>query len=151
MHRHAFANGKVQNTHDDYPDAVRAVAKELNVPMIDLTAMSEKLMNAMGDEPSWRLFSGGRDATHHSPYGAWELAKCIAQGLRDAKVEPAKWLVDDFATFDPAKPDPIESFTVPDSPRRGGPRGPGGPDGPGGPGGRRGGPPADDAYKHYGN
>jgi lysophospholipase L1-like esterase len=142
MHRHAFADGKVRNTHDDYPDAVRAIAKELNVPMIDLTAMSEKLMNALGDKPSWLLFSRGQDATHHSPYGAWELAKCIAQGLRDAKVEPAKWLVDDFATFDPAKPDSIETFTVPDSPRRGGP---------GGPGGRRGGPPVDDVSKPYGS
>jgi lysophospholipase L1-like esterase len=140
MQRHEFADGKVRNTHDDYPDAVRAGAKELNVPLIDLTAMSDTMMNAMGEKQSWLLFSRGQDATHHSPYGAWELAKCIAQGLKDAKVEPAKWLVDDFAGFDPANPDPIESFTVPDSSRRGGP------------GGRRGGPPPADApAKPYGN
>ncbi len=140
MQRHEFADGKVRNTHDDYPDAVRAVAKELDVPLIDLTAMSDTMMNIMGEKPAWLLFSRGQDATHHSPYGAWELAKCIAQGLKDAKVEPAKWLVDDFAGFDPAKPDPIESFTVPNSPSRGGP------------GGRRGGPPpADDPAKPYGN
>lgn len=140
MHRHAFADGKVRNTHDDYPDAVRAVAKEIDVPMIDLTAMSEKLMNALGEKDSWLLFSRGQDATHHSPYGAWELAKCIAQGLRDAKVEPAKWLVADFATFDPAKPDAFASFPVPDSPRRGAPAA-----------GRAGGAPADDPARPYGN
>ncbi len=142
MQRHEFADGKVKNTHDDYPDAVRAVAKELNVPMIDLTAMSDTMMNVMGEKASWVLFSRGQDATHHNPYGAWELAKCIAQGIKDAKVEPAKWLVDDLPTFNPAKPDPFESYTVPDSPRRGG-----------APGGQRGGAPAapaDDPSKPYG-
>ena len=142
MQRHDFADGKVKNTHDDYPDAVRAVAKELNVPMIDLTAMSDTMMNVMGEKASWVLFSRGTDATHHNPYGAWELAKCIAQGIKDAKVEPAKWLVDDLPAFNPAKPDPFESYTVPDSPRRGG-----------APGGQRGGAPgapADDPSKPYG-
>jgi lysophospholipase L1-like esterase len=138
MQRHAFADGKVSNTHADYPDAVRAVAKELDVPLIDLTAMSDTMMNVLGDKPSWLLFSRGQDATHHSPYGAWELAKCIAQGIRDAKVEPAKWLADDFTGFDPAKPDSFASFNVPDSPRRGGPPG------------ARGAPPADDPSKPYG-
>ena len=138
MQRHAFADGKVSNTHADYPDAVRAVAKELDVPLIDLTAMSDTMMNVLGEKQSWLLFSRGQDATHHSPYGAWELAKCIAQGIRDAKVEPAKWLADDFAGFDPAKPDSFESFNVPDSPRRGGPPG------------ARGGLPADDPSKPYG-
>ena len=137
MHRHNFAAGKVRNTHDDYPDAVRAVAQELRVPIIDLTAMSEKLMNALGEKPSWLLFSRGQDATHHSPFGAWELAKCVAQGLRDAQVEPAKWLVADFAGFDPAHPDAFESFTVPESPSRGG-------------GPPRAGRPADDPSKPYG-
>jgi hypothetical protein len=106
-------------------------------------------MNVLGDQPSWLLFSRGQDSTHHSPYGAWELAKCVAQGIRDAKVEPAKWLADDFAGFDPSKPDPIASFTVPNSPSRGRAGGPrGGP--PGGPGGKRP-PPADDPSRPYGS
>jgi lysophospholipase L1-like esterase len=144
MQRHSFVDGKVANTHDDYPDAVRAVAKDLDVPLIDLTAMSDKMMNVMGDKPSWVLFSRGQDSTHHSPYGAWELAKCVAQGIKDANVEPAKWLVDDFPGFDPGKPDPIDSFTVPNSPSRGGPPGRGR-------GGPAGAPPADDASKPYGS
>jgi lysophospholipase L1-like esterase len=150
MQRHAFADGKVSNTHDDYPDAVRAVAKELDVPLIDLTAMSDKMMNVMGDKPSWVLFSRGQDSTHHSPYGAWELAKCVAQGMRDAKVEPAQWLVDDFPGFDPAKPDPIDSFTVPNSPTRGRAGGPraGQRGAPGAPNAT---PPADDLAKPYGS
>ena len=110
------------------------------MPLIDLTMMSDTMMNAMGEKQSWLLFSRGQDATHHSPYGAWELAKCIAQGIRDTKVEPAKWLIDGSAGFDPAMPDPIESFTVPNSPSRGGL------------GGRRGGPPpADDPARPYSN
>jgi lysophospholipase L1-like esterase len=147
MQRHSFADGKTKNTHDDYPDAVRAVAKELDVPMIDLTAMSDKMLNAMGEKPAWLLFSRGSDATHHSPYGAWELAKCIAQGIKDSKAEPAKWLADDFKGFDPSKPDSIESYTVPESPRRAGAGGAGAPAAaPGAPA-----PKADDASKPYGN
>lgn len=142
MARHEFADGKVKNTHDDYPDAVRAVAKELEVPLIDLTAMSTTMMNVLGDKGSWKLFSRGQDATHHDPYGAWELAKCIAQGIRDTKAEPAQWLSDDFKGFDPAKPDPIESFSVPESPRRGG--------GPAAGAQRNGKAPADDPSKPYG-
>ena len=144
MARHEFtADGKVKNTHDDYPDAVRAVAKELDVPLIDLTAMSTTMMNVLGDKGSWKLFSRGQDATHHDPYGAWELAKCIAQGIRDTKAEPAQWLSADFKGFDPAKPDPIASFTVPESPRRGGGGGPAGAQ-------RNGKAPTDDPSKPYG-
>jgi lysophospholipase L1-like esterase len=141
MQRHAFADGRVSNTHDDYPDAVRAVAKELNVPLVDLTKMSDTMMNLMGDKPSWVLFSRGQDSTHHSPYGAWELAKCVTQGIKDDQIEPSHWIADDFPGFDPAKPDPIDAFTVPNSLSRGGPgrRGPAG------------GPPADDPSKPYGS
>jgi len=157
MQRHEFADGKVKNTHDDYPDAVRAVAKELDVPLIDLTLMSDKMMTTLGEKDSWLLFSRGQDATHHDPYGAWELAKCIVQGIKDDHIEPAKWIVDDFVPFDPAKPDPFASFNVPASPRRG--PAPGAPGGPGGPGGQRAGQrrgppagaPADDPSKPYGN
>jgi lysophospholipase L1-like esterase len=136
MQRHEFADGRVRNTHDDYPDAVRAAAKELNVPMIDLTVMSDQLMNAMGEERSWLLFSRGKDATHHSPFGAWELAKCVVQGLKETKAEPAKWLLDNLPAFDPSKPDAPESFTVPNSPGRSS--------------GPRGGKDADDPSKPYG-
>ncbi|HWA09737.1 MAG TPA: rhamnogalacturonan acetylesterase [Opitutaceae bacterium] len=118
MQRHQFDGAKVHNTHGDYPAAVRAVAKEEGVAFIDLTADSVAFLEALGPEKSWVAQSGGRDATHHSAYGAYELAKCIVQGIRDNKLELAKSIVDDFQPFDPAHPDDPAKFDLPASPGR---------------------------------
>jgi hypothetical protein len=67
----------------------------------------------MGADKAYLAFAGTgtqRDATHHDNYGAYELAKIIVQGIRDNKLELAKYIVDDFQGFDPAKPDPVDSF-----------------------------------------
>ncbi len=48
MHRRNFgADGKVVNSHGDYPEAVRQAAAEENVPFIDLTVMSKDLYEAL--------------------------------------------------------------------------------------------------------
>jgi lysophospholipase L1-like esterase len=122
MQRRQFdANGKIRNSHGNYPDAVREVAKEEGVAFIDLTAMSVAFYEALGPDRAYLAFAGSgpnRDATHHDNYGAYELAKCIVQGIRDNKLDLARFIVDDFAGFDPAKPDPVESFSLPASPGR---------------------------------
>jgi lysophospholipase L1-like esterase len=117
MQRRGFdANGKVRNSHGQYPQAVAQVAKEENVPFVNLTSMSEALYEAMGQDGSAALFgNGGRDATHHSPFGAYELAKCIVQALKDSNPELAKQIAEDFKGFDPAKPDDPKTFAVPES------------------------------------
>jgi lysophospholipase L1-like esterase len=120
MQRRQFdANGKIRNSHGNYPEAVREVAKEEGVAFIDLTAMSVAFYEALGPDRAYLAFAGSgpnRDATHHDNYGAYELAKCIVQGIRDNKLDLARFIVDDFAGFDPAKPDPVESFSLPASP-----------------------------------
>jgi lysophospholipase L1-like esterase len=122
MQRRQFeANGKIRNSHGNYPEAVREVAKEEGVAFIDLTAMSVAFYEALGPDRAYLAFAGSgpnRDATHHDNYGAYELAKCIVQGIRDNKLDLARFIVDDFAGFDPAKPDPVESFSLPASPGR---------------------------------
>jgi lysophospholipase L1-like esterase len=109
------ANGKITNSHGDYPDAVRQAAKEENVPLIDLNALSKDLYEALGKEDSGRLFKEG-DGTHHNNYGAYELAKTIVQSIRDQHLSPAKYLLKDLPTFDPKHPDALASFTIPPSP-----------------------------------
>lgn len=117
--RNFEANGKIRNSHGDYPEAVRQVAKEENVAFIDLTAMSVVFYEALGPEKSPLAFGGGgRDITHHNNYGAYELAKCIVQGIKDNKLDLAKYIVDEFHGFDPAHPEPVESFSMPASPGR---------------------------------
>jgi lysophospholipase L1-like esterase len=117
MQRRNFdAQGKIRNTLGEFPASVRQTAKEENVALIDLTAMSAAFYEALGPEKSWLAFSGGRDATHHSAYGAYELAKCIVEGIKTNRLDIAKYIVDDFKSFDPAHPDPPEAFQVPASP-----------------------------------
>ena len=107
--------GKITNSHGDYPEAVRRVGKELNVPLIDLNQMSKLLYEAWGPEKSAIAFKEG-DGTHHNNYGSYELAKCIVEGIRENKLGIAKYLVTEVPRFDPNRPDPLESFTVPASP-----------------------------------
>lgn len=120
MQRRTFdEHGRIKNTHADYPEAVRAVAREENVALIDLERMSIAFYEGLGPERAPLAFNnGGKDPTHHNNYGAYELAKCIAQGIRDAQLPLAAHLAADFAGFDPAQPDSPESFVLPASPAR---------------------------------
>lgn len=120
------AQGKITNSHGDYPQAVRAVAAEQNVALIDLHRMSTALYEALGPERAPLAFAAdGKDATHHNNYGAYELAQCVAQGIRDAGLPLAEALADDFTGFDPAQPDDPAAFALPASPHHSGlrPRG----------------------------
>src|SRR5260370_36081479 len=115
MHRRTFdQQGKITNSHGDYPDAVRQVAREDNVPLIDLNAMSKLLYEAWGPEASKQAFAPG-DATHHNNYASYELAKCIVEGIKANKLDLGKYLVKDVPRFAPAHPDPIASFDTPAS------------------------------------
>ena len=109
------ANGKIANSHGDYPEAVHQVAKEENVPLIDLNAMSKVLYEALGKDGSGRLFKEG-DGTHHNNYGAYEIAKIIVQSIRDQRLPLAKYLIKGLPKFDPTNPDPFASFKIPPSP-----------------------------------
>ena len=110
-------HGRIRNTHGDYTEAVREVAAEQQVALIDLDRASTAFYEALGPQRAPLAFNaGGKDATHHNNYGAYELAKAVVQGIRDAGLPLAEFIVDDFAGFDPAKPDEPESFALPASP-----------------------------------
>ena len=49
-------NGKIKDTHLDFPDAVRWLAEKENIPLIDLHAMTRILYEAMGVEESKHAF-----------------------------------------------------------------------------------------------
>ncbi len=107
-------NGKITNSHGDYPEAVRQIAREENVSLIDLNAMSKALYEAWGAEPSKRAFAPN-DNTHHDNYGSYELARCIVEGIKAGKLSLEKFLATDIGQFDPSHPDPIDSFVLPAS------------------------------------
>jgi lysophospholipase L1-like esterase len=104
-------NGIEHDTLAGYPQTVRDVAKEEKCALIDLHAMSKVFYKALGAD----LDKAFQDGTHHNNYGSYELAKCVALGIRQDKLPLAKSLVDDFS-FDPAKPDDVNQFQMPASP-----------------------------------
>jgi lysophospholipase L1-like esterase len=122
MNRYTFQGNQLTNSLKEFPDMVRLVAKEQDVPLIDLNAMSKTLYETLGPDKSIELFervgddTSKFDHTHHSPYGAYELAKCVVEGIKENKLDLAKSIVDDFTGFDPARPDAVEKFDVPASP-----------------------------------
>ena len=115
------ANGKIRNSHGQYPEAVRQLAAEEQVPFIDLSSLSSAVYEALGTVKAPLAFSGfgaRRDATHHDNFGAYEMAKCVTQGLRDAGLPLARDIAPDFTGFDPHHPDSPDTFAVPASPLR---------------------------------
>jgi lysophospholipase L1-like esterase len=115
MNRMTFdADGKIVNSLGDYPEAVRRVAREQDVPLIDLNAMSKVLYEAVGQRDARKLFAGN-DTTHHSDYGSYELARCVVEGIRASGLPLAKMLAD-TPRFDPARPDAWDKFDVPAEP-----------------------------------
>jgi len=127
LRRNFDDNGKIINTHGDYPEAMRQTAREENVPLIDLHAMSKILYETLGTEGSKKIFvhypagtfpgqkEEYKDNSHFSNYGAYQLAKCVIEGIKINKLDIAKYLVDDIQPFDPAHPDPAEEWSLPAS------------------------------------
>lgn len=117
--RNFDTQGRIINTHGDYPQAVREVAAEERVALVDLEALSRTLYEALGPGRSPHLFANrGQDATHHNNLGAYLLVQCVVKSLRDANVPLAQHLIADLPTFDPAHPGDPEDFKLPASPQR---------------------------------
>jgi lysophospholipase L1-like esterase len=104
--------GVTNDTLGDFPAAVRQVAKEQDVPLIDLNAMSKVLYSALGEN----LGKAFQDGTHHNNYGSYELARCVVEGIKANKLLLARHLRPEVALFDPKHPDPLQSFSIPPSP-----------------------------------
>jgi lysophospholipase L1-like esterase len=121
-------DGRITNSLGDYPAAAKKIAEELSVPFIDLNVMTKTLYEALGPENSKKAFviypansftgepNALNDNTHFNSYGAYELAKCIIEGIRTNNLGIKKYLVKGLPSFDPSKPDPFETFRLPLSP-----------------------------------
>lgn len=102
--RRKFTNGKLTDTHGAYPDAVRAVATEEKVPLLELEKATSKWLQAEGDEPTRKYFmwiepgkfaklpEGKKDDTHFVEAGAAKVAELAVAQIREQKLPLAKWL-----------------------------------------------------------
>jgi len=101
MHRRKFdAEGYIIDTHGDYLTAMRELAAELDVPLIDLAEKSKALYERLGDEPSKALFmwaypgefiafpDGAQDDTHFQSEGAIQIAGLVAEGVNELGLSP---------------------------------------------------------------
>ena len=113
---------KIQETHLDYPDAMRAVAKREGVPVIELHDMTRTFFEALGYEGSKKAlvhypantFPGQdkplADNTHFNPYGAYEVAKMVVMGMKQLQLPIIGELKTEWQDFDAAHPDDPDAF-----------------------------------------
>lgn len=90
-----WKEGRLSNVHGDYPQAVQDVARELQVPLIDLNQLSMDAFTARGQEyVSSHYFmnlpagvyaaypEGQQDNTHFQPEGAQAVARLVFAGMK---------------------------------------------------------------------
>ena len=98
---------------EKYGDVMRKMAKEQNIPIVDLTARSTALCNEFGIEGAKSLFliveagdypegayaGGANDSTHLQYYGAYKFAQCVAEGIVDYAKDGATDALDPLAAL----------------------------------------------------
>ncbi|NCI51632.1 rhamnogalacturonan acetylesterase [Sediminibacterium roseum] len=98
-------DGKALETHVEYSAIVMEVAKEQNVPVIDLDRKSRELMQKLGPDASRLLFmqlepgehpfypEGSKDNTHFNELGARKMAEIVLAEIRAQRLELADRVV----------------------------------------------------------
>ena len=103
MRRKFDKDGNFIDLHPaEYPEAIKIVAREKNVPLIDMHRKSEAVIKRYGVEGSRALFlqlkpgenpnypNGVEDNTHFRPAGAEEMAKLVVEGIKEDKLRLRK-------------------------------------------------------------
>ena len=96
--------GNLIDTHGDYVPAVRQVAREQHVPLLDLNCQSAGLLTRLGPDSSKRLFDwipagefaghpkGLSDDTHFNAYGASRICDLAIVEIETNAPALAAWL-----------------------------------------------------------
>ena len=97
--RRRFVDGVLTDTHGEYPAAVRRVAAEERVPLLDMEPLTREWVSSLGDEASKGYFmwvepgvcplypDGRQDDTHLNVRGACTVARMVADEV--CRVLPA--------------------------------------------------------------
>ncbi|MFD8689400.1 rhamnogalacturonan acetylesterase [Streptomyces sp. NPDC059651] len=96
--RRFAADGTAKPSHGEYPAAMRALAAEERVPLLDLQALTLARWQELGPDGTRAYFNwlepgqspnypdGQQDNTHFQPRGAVEAARLVARALVAGKV-----------------------------------------------------------------
>jgi len=105
VRRNFDSDGKLTNTHGEYIQAVRDLAKEMKVLLIDHNHLSEKAVQDLGSEGSKKIYmwiekgsnkfmpKGLEDNTHLCIYGATVMAKLVLEEVRTKLPELNKFIL----------------------------------------------------------
>ncbi len=127
VNRNSWSGGMVTNSHGDYPAAMRQLASEKNVPLIDLLAKTKERWEELGQDyvtnniymnlpagifPNYP--DGNSDNTHFQEEGAFEVCKLIYKALKEQKVDTVLNIIEQNsvnAGYVKVMPDPVLSAT----------------------------------------
>ncbi len=101
-------DGNFVDKHGDYPEAVREIAKNENVPLLDLHKKSKIYFENLGQEESKKLFltsvkpnvyhallNGKDDNTHFTRNGAVQIAQLVIDCIREIRLPLEKEIIRD--------------------------------------------------------
>lgn len=93
--RRSIQDGVFINSHGLYPDAVKEVAAQLNVPLVDMLSKSKVLLEKtgieeskkfylIGDSTAWANYPKGvTDNTHFQTQGAQAMAQLVVAAIKE--------------------------------------------------------------------
>lgn len=106
---------KPTSVMDAYGKNAGKAAELTKCAFIDLWNMSKDIINAVGED-GLKVYS---DGTHTADYGGYLFSLCIAKGIKENKLELAKFLSNDLIDIDTKNPAPrLSDFNVPIEKRR---------------------------------
>ncbi len=120
--RRNWVEGELVDTHRTYPDEVKRIAREEQVPWIDMEALTREWLVEVGEEPSKKYFmwvepgtcprhpDGRQDNTHLNVRGAHVVARMVAREIQTLLPELGKHIC--FPDFVVAKDGSGDFFTV---------------------------------------
>lgn len=100
--RRFTSEGIARDSHGEYPAAMKELAEEENVQVIDLTAKSKALFQKLGPEGTKEVFlwldagehvnypEGVQDNTHFQEAGAERIAGLVLNGIEELKLVPLR-------------------------------------------------------------
>lgn len=104
--RDFISDGTLKNTHGAYPDAMKELAKEQNVPLIDMTIKTKIFFESLGEEKTKEIFlwlapgehenypNGVEDNTHLHEKGALAVAQLVVEGIEELNLLLKEYILD---------------------------------------------------------
>ena len=90
-----YKNNTFVNDFPDYCIAMKQVAQEKNCFIIDLMTKSLDYYKSIGYDQTYKLYlvsSNGTDYTHFTEEGATQIARLVAEGVREINIDIAKYV-----------------------------------------------------------